>query len=68
MALRRNKTQLYIVVPNTAAVNDAKRLIRGTLKEVESKLRGEYEVRVATAEETHAMADVEIEDAAGEPV
>ena len=64
MALRRNKTQLYLVAHDT----DPKRLIRGTLREVESKLRGEYEIRVATAEETHAMADVEIEDAGGEPV
>ena len=68
MALRRNKTQLYIVQPNKPAVQSGSRLIRGTLREVESKLRGEYEVRVATPEETHAMADVEIEDAAGEPV
>ena len=67
MALRRNKTQLYIAVPADTSPKTT-RLIRGSLKEVESRLRGEYEVRVATAEETHAMADVEIEDAAGEPV
>lgn len=70
--MARNKTQLYIVVPKLESreVGDglpATRLIRGTLREVESKLRGEWEVRPATPEETHAMADVEIESAQGEP-
>lgn len=60
--MARNKTQIYLV-----AGTGMRRLIRGTLKEVESKLRGEYEVRPATPEECHAMADVEIEDATGEP-
>ena len=40
-----------------------KRLIRGTLKEVEEKLRQEVEIRPATADEAHAMSDVEIEEA-----
>lgn len=68
-----NKVQVYLVEPTVAAgvrmakSPDATRLIRGTLREVESKLRGEVEIRVATAEEAHKMADVEIEDATGAP-
>ena len=56
----------FIAVPTDTAPK-ATRLIRGTLREVESKLRGEWEVRRATPEETHGMRDVEIEDASGEP-
>lgn len=67
MARTSNKTQLYITVPADTGPKTT-RLIRGTLKEVESKLRGEWEIRIATAEETHAMPDVEIENAEGEPV
>ena len=58
----RNKVQVYLVDNG-----EAKRLIKGTLKEVESKLRGEVEIRVATAEDAHAMGDVEIESAQDEP-
>lgn len=67
------KVQVYMVEPTMAAgvrmakSPDAKRLIRGNLKQVEAKLRGEVEIRVATAEEAHAMSDTEIEDATGEP-
>ena len=32
-----------------------------------SKLRGEWEIRRATADEAHALKDVEIEDASNEP-
>jgi hypothetical protein len=56
----------FIAVPADTAPR-ATRLIRGTLREVESKLRGEWEVRRATAEEAHSLRDVEIEDASGEP-
>ena len=56
----------YICVPTDTAPK-ATRLIRGTLREVESKLRGEWEIRRATPEETHGMRDVEIEDASNEP-
>ena len=66
MARTSNKTQIYLV-ERIAATPEAKRLIRGTMREVESKLRGEVEIRVATAEEAHKMADVEIEDATGAP-
>ena len=65
--MARNKTNLFIVVPSDTAPR-ATRLIKGTLKEVESRLRGEWEVRPASAEETHALHDVEIEDASVEPV
>lgn len=58
----RSKTQVYLVDNG-----EAKRLIKGTLREVESKLRGEVEIRVATAEDAHGLQDVEIEDATGEP-
>ena len=67
------KVQVYMVEPTMAAgvrmakSPDAKRLIRGNLKQVEAKLRGEVEIRVATAEDGHAMRDTEIEDATGEP-
>lgn len=57
----------YICVPADTAPK-ATRLIRGTLREVESKLRGEWEIRRATPEETHGMRDVEIEDCDGEPM
>ena len=66
MARNINKTKLCIVVPADTGAKTT-RLIRGSLKEVESKLRGEWEIRPATADETHAMGDVEIESAEGEP-
>ena len=56
----------YIAVPADTGPK-ATRLIRGTLREVESKLRGEWEIRRATAEEAHALHNVDIEDATGEP-
>ena len=62
-----NKTHVYIVVPADTGAKTT-RLIRGTMREIESKLRGEVEIRVASAEEAHEMSDIEIEDAAGEPV
>lgn len=67
MARTSNKTQLYIAVPADTGPKTT-RLIRGTLREVESKLRGEWEIRPASADETHGMADVEIESTEGEPV
>lgn len=60
------KVQTYIVVPSDTGPRTS-RLIKGALKGVESRLRSEWDVRVATAEEAHSMADVEIEDATGEP-
>ena len=59
----------FICVPGDTAPR-ATRLIRGTLREVESKLRGEWEIRRATAEDGYALAasGTKIEDASNEPV
>ena len=56
----------YICVPADTAPK-ATRLIRGTLREVESKLRGEWEIRRVTVDEALTMGDVELEDASNEP-
>ena len=58
------KVHVFLVqssAPN--ALGDNKRLIRGTLKEVEAKLRQEVSIEPCTAEQAHQMADVEIEQA-----
>ena len=60
------KVQTYIAVPSDTGPRTS-RLINGNLKQVESLLRGEWEIRIATAEEAHSMADVEIENATGQP-
>lgn len=39
------------------------RLIRGTLKDVEAKLRAEVRIEPCTPEQAHQMPDVEIEEA-----
>jgi len=62
----KGKTQTWLVVPSDTGPRTS-RLINGNLKQVESLLRGEWEIRVATAEEAHSMADVEIEDATVQP-
>jgi hypothetical protein len=62
----KRKVQTYIVVPSDTVARST-RLMQGTLRDVESKLRGEWEIRVATAAEAHSMADVEIEQVVGEP-
>ena len=62
----KGKQFTYIAVPQDTAPK-ATRLIRGTLREVESKLRGEWEVRRATAEEAHGLRDVDIESCEDEP-
>ena len=56
------KTHVFLVKP-TADNSDAHRLIRGTLREVEAKLRQEVSIEPATPEQTHAMHDVQIEEA-----
>ena len=56
----KGKVQVWIVKPQGGDT----RLIRGTLKEVEAKLLGEVSIEPATPEQTHAMSDVEIEEAA----
>ena len=58
----KGKVKVFIVKP--LAIAGAKpRLIRGTLREVEQKLRGEISIEPCTAEDAHSMADVEIEEA-----
>ncbi len=59
----KGKVQVFFV----AVKDQGDRLIRGTLRDVESKLRGETDIHPATAEEAHKMHAVEIEDATGEP-
>jgi hypothetical protein len=60
------KTHVFLVsavkVPNGTTVHPLDRLIRGTLREVEAKLRQEVTIEPCTAEQAHAMSDVEIED------
>ena len=56
------KVKVFLVhsQSNTDAPN---RLIRGTLKEVEQKLRGEVSIEPCSAEQAHQMRDVQIEEA-----
>ena len=58
------KTHVFLVVlqPETKSWN-GKRLIRGTLREVEAKLLQEVSIEPCTAEQAHQLADVEIESA-----
>ena len=61
------KTHVFLVewkIKNGNLQTFAKRLIRGTLKEVEAKLRQEVSIEPCTAEQAHQLADVEIESAA----
>ena len=58
------KVHVFLVQP-TDPTNGLvpNRLIRGTLKDVEAKLRAEVTIEPCTAEQAHTMADVEIEEA-----
>lgn len=56
------KVKVYIVKPQVGQ-EAATRLIRGTLKDVEQKLRSEVSIEPCTAEQAHELADVEIESA-----
>ena len=62
------KTHVFLVtykpLPVPAVSHPSKRLIRGTLREVEAKLRQEVSIEPCTAEQAHELADVEIESAA----
>ena len=53
----------YLPQPAPAVSHPSKRLIRGTLREVEAKLRQEVSIEPCTAEQAHQLADVEIEQA-----
>ena len=59
----KGKTHMFIVRPNKTGVVYVPRLIRGTLREVEAKLREEVSIEPCTAEQAHQLAEVEIEDA-----
>ena len=56
----KGKTHVFLV--NLEKYSSGKRLIRGTLREVEAKLRQEVSIEPCTAEQAHQLADVEIED------
>ncbi len=58
----KGKTHVFLVKP-TDASTFATRLIRGTLREVEAKLRGEVSIEPCDAATAHTMADVQIEEA-----
>lgn len=60
------KTHVFLVtaiLPAGSGQGYAKRLVRGTLREVEAKLRAEVTIEPCTAEQAHTMADVQIEEA-----
>jgi hypothetical protein len=44
--------------------DSVKRLIRGTLKDVEQLLRSEVSIEPCSAEQAHQLSDIEIEEAA----
>ena len=58
----KGKIQVWHVKSQTSAA-PAVRLIRGTLKDVESLLRQEVDITPCTAEQAHELHDVEIEEA-----
>ena len=62
------KVHVFLVKPTIfngdAEVGSPGRLIRGTLREVEAKLRQEVSIEPCTAEQAHTMSDVEIEECA----
>ena len=64
------KVQVFIAVPDSKARESIylTRLIKGTQGQVDSLLLNDWSIRPATAEDGHALRDVQIEDATGEPV
>ena len=59
----KGKTHVFLVKSVGPVSDGVSRLIRGTLREVEAKLRGEVSIEPCTAEQAHEMSDVEIESA-----
>lgn len=55
--------KVHVFLVKQDGVVNTHRLIRGTLREVEAKLRQEVSIEPCTAEQAHQMADVEIEQA-----
>jgi hypothetical protein len=64
--MARGKVRTFIVVPSDTAPRTT-RLIKGTLREVEQKLRGEVEIRPVTVDEARAMHAVEVETCEDQP-
>lgn len=63
------KVHVFLVAPlakqgESEPATDEVRLIRGTLAEVEAKLRAEVSITPCDAEQAHQLSDVEIEQAA----
>ena len=58
----KGKIQVWIVKPQ----DGAPRLIRGTLKDVETLLRQEVDITPCTAEQAHELHGIEIESAVQE--
>ena len=58
----KGKVRVFLVAPITP-YDAPNRLIRGTLREVEAKLRQEVSIEPCTAEQAHQLHDVEIEEA-----
>lgn len=58
------KTHVFLVQPADQALQGDKRLIRGTLRDVEAKLRQEVSIEPCTPEQAHQMSDTVIEEAA----
>jgi len=59
----KGKSQVWHVERREDSV---KRLIRGTLKDVEALLRQEVDITPCTVEQARELADVEIESAEGQ--
>ncbi len=58
----KGKTHVFLVKPQEG-LEGSPRLIRGTLREVEAKLREEVSIEPCTAEQAHGLNNVEIEQA-----
>jgi len=56
---RRNKVKLWVV--------DGKRLLKGSLRQVENRILSEHTVAEASPEDAHALAGTRIEDVSEEP-
>ena len=60
----KGKTHVFLVKVLTGNGNtETSRLIRGTLREVEDKLRQEVHIEPCSADQAHALHDVQIEEA-----
>lgn len=60
--MSRNKTQIYMVDDG-----EYKRLMKGTLRQVQNKLLSEIDVEPCSVEDARTYAHLAIEDVTGEP-